>query len=422
MRTQESPPSTNFGFSILEGTTDSAELLKSTWANIISDADYIPYLENIFKQYNEKHEPAPHKAWIQLEMAKLGINESETRIVPTNDITTAFHYGMHLLEQGHREIWLGTADKDDSSDPQGKQNINPPLYRHIHNMKDLLFNLVCTLDFAKDHPNSFLKIFPQDKERPSLGSMLISDGEGDKFLRIKIRRGEYTTTERHKRKKDSIVELQVDLNGSIPIVIVKNKSDLIWLRIIFNSLELFDKLDLINTRGSNIINPEFLIFGDGDATEVSFFTDIIFGAKPKSKHYLPTCPRISPIIRKIISNETRVIFTNTDSDLPLLIEDRIAALEAGSILRTALFEIEQGGGIATQDIVAAIAQLRRAQYPIPKLITNLSQTDLSQYRNRPTSKDIASIIHTILNLREPNLDDLLSRKAKLKNLIQLPKI
>lgn len=292
-------------------------LTTSPASDIRKPDDYITYLGNHFALQDLQGIPKPHKAWIQLKMAKLGINEAATRIVPCSDIPSSLHYGLSLLASGHKNIWLGTGDIDDFSDPQGLQNINPPLYKNIRNLEGLLLNLACAIDFGKEHPHSYLKIFPQDREKPSLCSLVVAESKGDKnWFHLKIRDNEYTTSERDGVVDDPLA-ISIDYSNH-PIRIYTNKSTkktMHWLEIIFRSHDLFKKLDSLHLKGSSYINPEFMVYRNGKATKISFFTDVIWGSK---KANILSCPHIAPAIKQInraISQGQVYIIPSTQIDV-----------------------------------------------------------------------------------------------------------
>ncbi|KKU44988.1 MAG: hypothetical protein UX62_C0044G0003 [Microgenomates group bacterium GW2011_GWA2_46_7] len=297
--------------------TNIEEALTHEGSDISSYDKYIPYLESQFAKCQKNKLPTPHKAWIQLEMTKLAINESITRIIPTNDFSTVLKYTTYLLAQGHTDIWWGTADIDDHSDPQGKQNISPPLYKHICNFQDVLLNIACATDFAKDHPNSFLKVFPQDGPKPAIGSLVTTENSvGGQWFHLKIRKDEYTTSER-KIGDDKPIAISIDY-ASYPPRIYTNQSTsetMHWLQIMFNSRSHFKKLDGINLTGSDYINPEFLIFQNGSDTRINFFTDIIWGSKiePLTHHKCPSTSRALAMINTAISRGKYLIIPDTQS-------------------------------------------------------------------------------------------------------------
>lgn len=294
------------------------EALTHQGSDINSKEKYIPYLEEQFARLQENGKKTPHKAWIQLEMTKLGINESVTRIIPTDDFPTVLRYTMDLLAQGHTDIWWGTADIDDHSDPQGKQNISPPLYKHIRNFQDVLLNIACAVDFAKAHPNSFLKVFPQDGPKPAIGSLVVAENQvGGKWFHLKIRKGEYTTSER-KAGDDKPIAISIDY-ASYPPRIYTNQSTsetMYWLQIAFNSRGHLKKLDGINLKGSDYINPEFLIFQNGSDTKINFFTDIIWGSKLEKlvHHKCPSTKRVLATINTAISRGKYLIIPEKQSE------------------------------------------------------------------------------------------------------------
>lgn len=269
--------------------------------NIVSSHDYLFYLGHIVDEDIHNNKPTPHKALFQLIGTNYGITEPTTRIVPANDLPTAFHYGLHLLEN-HEVIWMGTGSIDDHSDPGGCQNLNPPLHKNIRTREDLLDALEKASAFELAHPGSYLKIFPQDKEKPAIGSMVFTSNKHEgNLIHLKVRKGEYTTSER-KAGDDRPILISIDLSGPIVKVITNQPTHetQYWLNIILNSRELFQKLDDAGLRGSNYINPEFLVFMNGLNTKISFFTDCIWGSKKESqKNY--RCPKTNPLLNKLSS-------------------------------------------------------------------------------------------------------------------------
>ncbi|PIR99015.1 hypothetical protein COT87_01735 [Candidatus Collierbacteria bacterium CG10_big_fil_rev_8_21_14_0_10_44_9] len=340
MYTSENLPSESSGFSFLEESLEYDQIIgdqlapseadSKIYANvnevlahegfdISSQDEYIPYLERQFAIRQNKEIPIPHKAWIQLIMTKLGINEPVTRIIPTDDFSTVLKYTMNLLAQGHTEIWWGTADIDDHSDPQGKQNINPPLYKHIRNFRDVLLNIACAVDFAKDHPNSFLKVFPQDGPKPAIGSLVVVENStGGQWFHLKIRKGEYTTSER-KAGDDKPITISIDYTN-YPLRVYTNQSTsetMYWLQIILKSHSHFEKLDGSNLIGSDYINPEFLIFQNGPDTKINFFTDIIWGSKIRqlANHKCPKMTQALATINTAISKGEYLIIPDEQSNI-----------------------------------------------------------------------------------------------------------
>lgn len=267
--------------------------------NIISSHDYIFYLSHTIDNRIHNNEPTPHKALFQLVGAKFGITEPATRVVPTTDLSTAYQYGLRLLES-HEDIWMGTGSINDHSDPGGDQNLNPPLYKYIRTKEDLLDALQSANQFELEHPGSFLKIFPQDKEKPAIGSMVFSNNnlEG-KWVHLKIRKGEYTTSER-KSGDDKPIAISIDFNGPLIKIYTNQPTEETnrWLKIVLKSTDLFQKLDDIDLTGSNYLNPEFLIFLNGPDTKIAFFTDCIWGSKIKSQQG-DRCPKTNPLLTKL---------------------------------------------------------------------------------------------------------------------------
>lgn len=269
--------------------------------NIASTHDYIFYLSHEVDERIHKGQPTPHKALFQLIGTKFGITEPTTRVVPAHDLSTAYQYGLHLL-QSHEDIWMGTGSIDDHSDPGGKQNLNPPLYKHLRNKEDLLDALMLANDFEINHPGSFLKIFPQDREKPAIGSMVFSENKTEgKLLHLKVRKGEYTTSER-KIGDDKPISISIDYSGNTLKVYTNQstKETIYWLNIMINSQALFQKLDDIELNGSDYINPEFLVFLNGPDTKITFLTDCIWGSKIKSLQDHP-CPKTHYFLDKLTS-------------------------------------------------------------------------------------------------------------------------
>lgn len=284
--------------------------------NILSTDDYLSYLGHEIKKSERNGNPNPHKALFQHIGTNFGLTEPTTRVVPTRDLSTAYTYGLHLLEN-HDVIWIGTGSIDDHSDPGGKQNLNPPLYKNIRSREDLLDALQDANEFELAHPGSYLKLFPQDREKPAIGSMVFSNNKAEgNLVHLKIRRGEYTTSER-KAGDDKPISISLDLSGPI-VKIYTNQSTQetnYWLKIILNSQELFQKLDNTGLTGSDYINPEFLIFLNGKDTKIAFFTDCIWGSKAKSKQST-SCPKTNPLLIKLseaITQETFVIVPENHS-------------------------------------------------------------------------------------------------------------
>lgn len=288
------------------------EALTKPATDLANPQNYLQYLSSHFSQETQRGIPIPQKAKIQLAMAELGINEDKTRIIPSHDFASVLRYTNHLLSQGHREVWWGTADINDFSDPPGKRNINPPLYRNIRSLNDIILNIACAYDFARLHPHSYLKVFPQDGPNPAIGSLLLADSrKGGQWMHLKIRPGEYTTSER-KSGDDQPITISIDYSHDLPRIITNQSTPktLFWLKILTNSQDKFAKLDELKLRGSDYLNPEFIVFLNGENISINFFTDIIWGSSvPQLKKKLcpPTSAPIALVKRAIDLGQCLII-------------------------------------------------------------------------------------------------------------------
>lgn len=383
---------------------------KNSPHNIISTHDYLFYLGNKIDENTHNNQQTPHKALFQLIGAKLGITEPTTRVVPTKDLATAFTYGLHLLAN-HEIIWIGTGAIDDHSDPSGRQNIDPPLYKNIRTREDLLDALRCANAFEHSNSGSYLKIFPQDGEHPAIGSMVFSNNKKEgKWIHLKIRKGEYTTSER-KAGDDKPISISMDMSKPF-VKIYTNQSTQetnAWLQIIINSQELFQKLDNADLKGSDYINPEFLIFLNDPSRKIPFFTDCIWGSKIKSMKGNP-CPKTDALLSKLLLsiNQEKVVFVpeKYNDALTQSRDYQLAVLNTLKSARSPNPDIQAAQFILkTQECFHSL----RLPFEIPKIAQPILDSLWNISRGYPLNNTINIIEHyqnqlLITERPDPNID------------------
>lgn len=268
---------------------------------------YLPYLENLLTTRSALNIVNPHKATIQLEMAKQMINEDTTRIIDPHHTELLLGYTLKLLKEGRKEVWWSLADKDDIADPQGGTKYSPPLFKHV-TLNNIGAKFEELKEYYEKHPESLVKIFPQDGEHPSLCSLILVNEPSEKRLNYKIRPRKYTTDERS--ESEDPIEINIDLNGPAPIIMINKVEDLKWIQILINSKELFAGLDKIDLRGSYFIQPECMAYGNGNTTKLKFFSDVIWGDKFDKSPADTLCPKFSPILDRL-SNAKIVLNSNS---------------------------------------------------------------------------------------------------------------
>lgn len=369
-------------------------------------------------------------------MAKLGINQDSTRMIDSLDPSTFIARNIALLTMGHNEAWSSTADEDDETDPTGDGNIRPPLYRGITSEAQLLKVIERAYTFWEQHPHFQFKSFPQDHQDPSLVSTLFTSDDGSRSLSIKVRVGQYTTSERQVAR-DKPPEIYIDLNSDQPIIIVSKLADLKWLNIIINSREMFVKLDQIRLRGSRLVNPEGMIVGNGN---ISYFTDVIYGAKPSSREYAAYCPSTAPYLDEIAKGSIVLVRGKDDSIIDQVLNYSKAKYYF-SILRSHMLEVIDGAPLRANIVRDIINILRFMNYTIPTELSTLiyakSDNPISLYNSRqdpdlrtqsgysspsikypqrPTVKDIVKIINTSLTPQYQTIRSQLKKKPVYKYL------
>jgi len=258
----------------------------------LTDSDvYVDYLGKIEDTHLKNHGLFAHKAKIQLECRKLGINDENTRIIDPHDLGTLIHYTKHLISLG-RTVWIGSSTIDDMTDPQtGKENvknksITPPLYRKgINTLEDLYAVLPSINVFKSEHPDMLLKVFPQDMEKPTLTSIVFADNEKERKISFHFRPGKYTPKGERDDSSDQPIDIDVDFNGDIPLIYVNSLDDLDWLEIALASEDIFEKINKINFGSSPVVNIELMHLDNHK--KLDFVTDIIYGDGDQTVQYPP---------------------------------------------------------------------------------------------------------------------------------------
>lgn len=299
------------------------ELLEQPFDDIKDNDKYLNFLEEKCQRVIVAGKQIPHKVTAQLEMARRDINEATTRVVTARDLPTLTHYTNKLLKNGHSDVWWSIADIDDVTDPQGEQSFSPPLFKHV--TEDTRAVQIGKLqEYLHRHPDSFVKIFPQDGANPALISMLLTEAVGDHQLTLRIRPGKYTTSERH--DAENPVMIDIDFNGEIPVIIMNDRRDKIWIDALLRAIPLFTLLDDIQFTGSHYLQPEFMAYlhdPDGEP-DIHFFSDVIWGSKNPEDGNV-SCPTVATHLDSL--HRARILIRGQDDDRIALIEKRHALQE-----------------------------------------------------------------------------------------------
>lgn len=260
---------------------------KESTKNLLDHKVYLEYLYDLEKKHLEKFGKFAHKAKTQLECLKRNINDEQTRIIDPSDLGTLFTYVKSLIDQD-RVVWIGSSTVDDMTDPQTdkkdlKHCVTPPLYKNGIRTIDDLYSVLPSINLFKDqHPDMLLKVFPQDKEKPTLTSIVFTNNDTDKKISLHFRPGKYTPKDRLEGN-DHPIDIDIDLNGDIPLIYLEKVEDVKWLEIVLNSLDIFERADEIDFGSTPVVNIELMHL---DAhPKLDFITDIIYGAGKDGEIY-----------------------------------------------------------------------------------------------------------------------------------------
>lgn len=335
---------------------------------------YLPYLENLLITRSALNIINPHKATIQLEMAKQEINENTTRIIDPQHTTLLLGYTLKLLKEGRKEVWWSLADKDDIADPQGDTKYSPPLFKHV-TLDNIGTKFEELKKYYEKHPESLVKVFPQDGEHPSLCSLILVNEPSEKRLNYKIRPRKYTTDERS--ELEDPIEINIDLNGPAPIIMINKVEDLKWVQVLINSKELFAGLDRIDLRGSYFIQPECMAYGNGNTTNLKFFSDVIWGDKFDKSPADTPCPKFLPILNQLPNAK---IVLNSNSPVMNIILQRhtlgyiLHNLNINGnleILTDQLRQVEAGDPPSNELIIRSLALALAGNLNLPKYVRKI---------------------------------------------------
>lgn len=266
-------------------------------------------LEEHYAHYGITH--LPQKAEAQLILQQESLGDPDTWMIPAYDLESITNVIKALLNQGRRNIWIGTVIGNDFADPNAPPNRESAnLYRGpndkgINSIDDFYHQFSgggkngSIADYAKKHPELVLKIFPQDGRTLTVGRLIAAkDG-----LTIQLKYTGHLARESESGNGLYTFIIRHSPTYQEEMVVFCEPTDLPYLQAIINNATDFGLLEVAmshNLPQLTLLNPEFMMrnLHEPKSAQLAFFTDCIWALTPPNnngRQYKPIAQIITSI-------------------------------------------------------------------------------------------------------------------------------